>query len=54
VNDAAIYPPILVGVGLYLIGIAWPWWGYVAAGLGLVPVVVGALYLMQELGDKEL
>ncbi|NLF68227.1 MAG: hypothetical protein GX575_04140 [Candidatus Anammoximicrobium sp.] len=54
VNDAAIYPPILIGVGLYLIGIAWPWWGFVAAGLVLVPVVLGGLYLLQELGDKEL
>ena len=58
VYDAAIYPPILIGVALYLVlpswGIEWPWWAYVAAGVVLVPVVVGGIRLMEEVGDKEL
>ena len=58
VYDAAIYPPILIAVGLYLaspsLGIEWPVWIYVAIGLVLIPVVVGAIKLMEEVGDKEL
>ena len=45
VYDAAIYPPILTAVGLYLaspsMGIEWPVWIYVAIGLVLIPVIVG-------------
>ena len=58
VYDAAIYPPILIAVGLYLasssLGIEWPVWIYVAIGLVLIPVVVGSIKLMEEVGDKEL
>lgn len=58
VYDAAIYPPILAAVGLYLaapsLGIAWPVWIYVVIGLVLIPLVVGAIKLMEEVGDKEL
>jgi hypothetical protein len=54
VYDAAIYPPILIGVAIYLIGIEWPWWGYVVAGVALVPIVAGGIRLMEEVGDKEL
>ncbi len=58
VYDAAIYPPILVGVGLYLISpslsLAWPVWIFIAISVGLVPIVVGVIKLMEELGDKEL
>ena len=58
VYDAAIYPPILAAVGLYLVlpsfGVEWPWWAFVVAGLALVPLVVGGIRLMEEVGDKEL
>jgi|GEM_PF-1475243 len=58
VYDAAIYPPILTGVGSYLVapslGLDWPVWSYIAIALVLVPLVVGAIKLMEELGDKEL
>jgi uncharacterized membrane protein len=58
VYDAAIYPPILTAVGLYLVlpsfTIDWSVWIYIAIGLVLVPVVVGAIRLMEEVGDREL
>lgn len=58
VYDAAIYPPILIALGLYLIlpgwGIEWSIWLYVAIGLVLVPVIVGIIRLMEEVGDREL
>lgn len=58
VYDAAIYPPILTAVGLYLVlpsfAIDWSVWIYIAIGLVLVPVVVGAIRLMEEVGDREL
>ena len=58
VYDAAIYPPILTGVGLYLVlpgfGIAWSAWMYVAIALVLIPIVVGGIKLMEKIGDREL
>jgi len=58
VYDAAIYPPILTAVGLYLVlpgfGIEWPVWAYIAIGVVLVPVIVGGIKLMEEVGDREL
>lgn len=57
-RDAALFAPILVGVGLYLVlpnwDVHWPWWGFVLLGFVLLPVILGLNYLMQELGDKEL
>ena len=58
VYDAAIYPPILIAVGLYLIlpgfDIEWSVWIYIAIGLVLIPVIAGGIRLMEEVGDKEL
>jgi uncharacterized membrane protein len=58
VYDAAIYPPILIAAGLYLVlpsfDIEWSVWTYVAIGLVLVPVIVGVIRLMEEVGDREL
>jgi ABC-type spermidine/putrescine transport system permease subunit II len=58
VYDAAIYPPILTAVGLYLVlpsfGVEWPVWAYIAIGVALVPVIVGGIKLMEEVGDREL
>ncbi len=58
VYDAAIYPPILAAVGLYLVmpsfGIEWSAWAYVGVGLVLIPIVAGGIRLMEEVGDKEL
>ncbi len=57
-RDAAVFAPILIAVGLWLVlpawGVEWPWWGFVLTGLGLFPAILVTNYLMQELGDKEL
>lgn len=58
VFDAAVYPPIMTAVGLYLVldhyEIGWSKWIYVAIWLGLTAVAVGAIKLAEEIGDKPL
>ena len=57
-KDAALYPPILTAFGLYWVlptfDINWSIWIFLGIWLGLAPLVYGALWLMVELGDKEL
>jgi hypothetical protein len=58
VYDAAIYPPILAGVGLYFVlpplGIQWPFWAFVVIALGLAVLFGVSIRIMEEVGDKEL
>jgi hypothetical protein len=58
VYDAAMYPPVLAVVGLYLVlrarEITWSWWIYVAVWLGLTLLFAGALKIVEEMGDRSL
>jgi hypothetical protein len=58
VYDAALYPPVLAVVGLFLVlrahEIAWPVWGYLLVWLGLTGLVAAAIRGFEELGDRPL
>ena len=58
VYDAAVYPPILGVVGLYLIlssyKVELTFWAYLAIWAVTAAVGVGAIRLMEEIGDKPL
>ena len=58
VYDAAMYPPIMGAVGLYLVlrvyEVEWPVWAFFAIWIGLTAVFVGAIRGMEELGDRPL
>lgn len=56
VYDAAVYPPILAAVGLYLVlpslGIYWAAWVYVVIWAVTCAITAGAIRLMERLGDR--
>lgn len=56
--DGAVYPPIMIAVGLFLtlrqLEVGWPWWAYVLVWIGGAAAAVGLMKLLVELGDKEL
>jgi hypothetical protein len=58
VFDAALYPPILVAVGLYLVlpayEVNWSVWIYIAIWVGSTVLAVAAIKLAEFLGDKPL
>ena len=58
VFDAAVYPPILTAVGLYLVlssnDISWSVWIYVAIWAGTTAVAAGVIKLAGVWGDKPL
>jgi hypothetical protein len=58
VYDAAVYPPIMVAVGLFCVlrgnEVHWPVWSYVALWLALTGVTAGAIKVLEELGDRPL
>ena len=58
VYDAALYPPIMAAVGLYLVmwtaDEAWSIWIYLGIWLGATAVCAGLIRLMEELGDQPL
>jgi hypothetical protein len=58
VYDAAVYPPILGAVGLYLVlsnhQVQLAFWIYMAIWAVVTAVVVGAIRLMMEIGDRPL
>ncbi len=58
VYDAALYPPIMVAVGAYLVmqsaGEPWPIWVYVVIAVVTAGLSAGLIRLMEELGDKPL
>lgn len=58
IYDAAMYPPIMATVGLYLVltlyEVPWSIWIYVAIWLVATLLAVGMLKLMEQLGDKPL
>lgn len=58
VYDAAMYPPIMGSVGLYLVmrsyEALWPMWVYVAICVGTGLLAAGIIRLMEELGDPQL
>jgi hypothetical protein len=58
IYDAAMYPPVIAVIGLFLVlrayEIQWSWFIYVGIGIALVLLAVGALKLAEELGDRPL
>jgi len=58
VYDAAIYPPVLGVVGLYLVlrayEVTWSIWIYVVLWLGVTLLAAGAMRASEELGDRSL
>ena len=58
VYDAAVYPPVITCVGIYLVLRAqessWPFWWYLISWLVLTGLVAGAIRLLEELGDRPL
>lgn len=58
VYDAAVYPPVIGAVGLYLVlsnhQIQLAFWIYMAIWAVVTAVVVGAIRLMEEIGDRPL
>ncbi len=58
IYDAAMYPPIIATIGLYLTltaqEIEWSVWLYVGTWVGVTLLAVGLLWLMEQLGDKPL
>lgn len=58
VYDAALYPPIMVSVGAYLLmrsgGEPWSIWVYVAIAVLSAALSAGLIRLMEELGDQPL
>ena len=58
IYDAAMYPPIMVTIGLYLVMRAyektWTIWIYVGIWVVATLLAAGILKLMEELGDKPL
>jgi len=56
VYDAAVYPPPMAAVGLYFVlgwlGIDWPIWVFIVIWVGVTLLVIGMIYLAQELGDR--
>ena len=58
IYDAAMYPPIIGTIGLYLTltaqEIEWTVWIYVGIWVGVTLLAIGLLWLMEQLGDKPL
>lgn len=58
IYDAAMYPPIIATIGLYLtltaLEIEWTVWMYVGIWLVITLLAIGLLWLMEQLGDKPL
>jgi hypothetical protein len=58
VYDAAVYPPLLIAGGLYLVTracqVQWPIWAYALIWLGTTLLAAGAIRLSEELGDRRL
>jgi hypothetical protein len=56
VYDAAVYPPLLVAVGLFLVfrSREWPFWIYALVWLGSTGLAAGAIRLSEEIGDRRL
>ena len=58
IYDAALYPPVIGVVGLFLVlrtyEIQWSWLAYVGIGVALILVAIGILKLAEELGDRPL
>jgi hypothetical protein len=58
IYDAAMYPPIMGTVGLYLIMYhfehTWSIWIYVGIWVATTLICLGMLWLMEQMGDKPL
>ncbi len=58
IYDAAMYPPIIATIGLYLtltpLEIQWTGWIYVGVWVASTLLAIGTLWLMEQLGDKPL
>lgn len=58
VYDAALYPPILIAVGLYFVlptyDVELAVWIYFAIWAAVTALVAGLIRLMEELGDRPL
>lgn len=58
VFDAALYPPILCAVGLYLVlkayEVTWSVWIYVGIWFGSTVLAVAIIKLAEHLGDREI
>ena len=57
VYDAAVYPPLLAAVGVYLVAqyrqLSWPWWSYLVLWLVLTAAAAGMICLCEEIGDRK-
>ena len=58
IYDAAMYPPIMGTLGLYLTltayEVEWSIWMYVGIWVAATLLAIGLLWLMEQLGDKPL
>ncbi len=58
IYDAAVYPPILMAVGLYLVlgalGYDWPYWYYIGIWALAAALFAGLLKGCMAMGDKPL
>jgi hypothetical protein len=56
VYDAAVYPPVLIAVGMFLVfrSREWPIWVYAIIWLGATLFAAGAIRLSEEIGDRRL
>ena len=58
VYDAAVYPPILATVGVYLLAqsrqLGWPLWSFLILWPVLIAVAAGTIRLSEEIGDRRL
>lgn len=58
VYDAAVYPPILLAVGTFLIArgmhLGWPIWVPILVWVVGTAAVAGSIKLLEELGDRPL
>ena len=58
VYDAAMYPPLIAMIGLFLVlrtyEIQWSWLIYAGIAIVLILAAAGSLWLAEELGDRPL
>ena len=58
IYDAAMYPPMMLTLGLYLtlttLEVAYSVWTYVGIWVAVTLLAIGVLWLTEQLGDKPL